>query len=332
MSPVANIRTLPAAYVQRQLNKKLDERQIHGNAFEQKHKLSEHYGGKTMDQHMKIGDILVQAGIITAITLERALARQKGTSLRLGIILEEMGVITEKELAEALAKQTGYKSTSGFAKLHFDQELLSLVPEEMAICRMIFPLKRNETTLALAIDDPNDRETLDLLARQTGLRIMPVLAPRHEIREAVKQHYMSGVVTDAGDKKKILVVEDSPSMVAVLKNTLEDEGYVVVTAKDGIEGLKMAMQELPDLIITDDLMPKMDGFTMMKNLRSSPETASIPAMLITSQSAGEEEKKAFDSGFIDFILKPAQPIRVISRVKRAFQLIETLKSVQGLNL
>lgn len=284
-----------------------------------------------MDQHIKIGDILVQAGIITAITLERALARQKGTSLRLGMILEEMGVITEKELAEALAKQTGYKSTSGFAHLHFDKELLALVPEEMAICRMIFPLKRNETTLALAIDDPNDRETLDILARHTGLRVMPVLAPRHEIREAVKQHYMTGEVTDAGDKKKILVVEDSPSMVAVLKNTLEEEGYVVVTAKDGIEGLKMAIQEIPDLIITDDLMPKMDGFTMMKNLRSSPETAAIPAILITSQSAGEEEKKAFDSGFIDFILKPAQPIRVISRVKRAFQLIETLKSAQGLN-
>lgn len=285
---------------------------------------------RTMEPHKMIGNILVETGIITATTLERALERQKGTSKRIGIVLEEMGVITEEELAEALAKQTGYKSTTGFAQYPFKKELLTLVPDEIAICRMVFPLKRNETTLALAVNDPNDRETIDLLSRQTGLRIMPVLAPRHEIREAVKLHYMSGEVTDAEGRKKILVVEDSPSMVTVLKNTLEEEGYAVVTATDGLEGLKKAMQELPDLIITDALMPKMDGVTMMSTLRSSPETAMIPAILLTSQTAGEEEKKAFEAGFIDFILKPAQPIRVVSRVKRAFQIVESLRNVGGL--
>jgi PleD family two-component response regulator len=78
-------------------------------------------------------------------------------------------------------------------------------------------------------------------------------------------------------------------------------------------------------------MPKMDGISMMNALRSTPETATIPAILLTSQTAGEEEKKAFEAGFIDFILKPAQPIRVVSRVKRAFQIVESLKNVGGLN-
>jgi CheY-like chemotaxis protein len=279
------------------------------------------------DNRKKIGDVLVEAGIITETTLERALARQRGTSKRLGIVLEEMGVITEEELAEALAKQSGFKSTSGFAHYPFSRDLLDLVPEEMAICRMVFPLKRNETTLALAINDPNDRDTLDLLGRQTGLRIMPVLASRKEIREAVRRHYMPGDATYAGEQKKILAVEDSPAMLTVLRNTLEEEGYLVITAMDGLDGLKKAMQELPDLIITDALMPKMDGMSMMATLRSSPETSAIPAILLTGQTAGEEEKKALESGFIDVIHKPAQPIRVVSRVKRAFQIMESLKNV-----
>lgn len=279
-----------------------------------------------MEQRKKIGDILVEAGIITQLTLDRALARQAGTSHRIGIILEEMGVITEEELAQALAKQTGCKSTSGFANYSFPKELLGLVPDDIAIGRLVFPLKRNDTTLALATTDPADVETMETISRKTGLRIMPVLAPRHEIQEAVRRHYLAGETTEANGRKKILVVEDSPSMLTVLKNTLEEEGYLVLTAKDGLEGLKLAVRELPDLIVTDATMPKMDGQTMMRNLQGVPETATIPAILLTSKTAAEVEKMAFEDGFMDFITKPAQPMRVASRVKRAFQIMENIRN------
>jgi PleD family two-component response regulator len=275
-------------------------------------------------ERKKIGDILVEAGLISATTLERALTRQKETSRRIGEVLQDMGVITEKELAEGLATQYGFRSSSGFANVSFDKALLALVPEDIAISRLVFPLKKNETTLAVAMDDPWDRETLDLLARKTGLTIMPVLAPLSEIREAVKRNYMGVEITVSSGRKKILVIEDSPSMVTVLRNTLEEEGYQVTVAQDGMEGLKKAMSELPDLIITDAIMPKMDGMTLMKMLRNAPATATIPVILLTSQSAAEAEKKAFEAGFIDYIIKPAPPLRVATRVKRAFQMMENM--------
>ena len=72
-------------------------------------------------------------------------------------------------------------------------------------------------------------------------------------------------------------------------------------------------------------MPRMDGFGLMRAIKANPETAHIPIILLTSKASGEEEQKALESGFLDFIAKPVQPIRVVSRVKRAFEIIKNMK-------
>jgi CheY-like chemotaxis protein len=69
----------------------------------------------------------------------------------------------------------------------------------------------------------------------------------------------------------------------------------------------------------------MDGFAMLRALQANPSTAGIPAILLTSKASGEDEKRAFDAGFLDFIPKPVQPIRIVSRVKRAIELINAMK-------
>lgn len=277
-----------------------------------------------MEQKKQLGTLLVETGIITTKTLERALERQKGSGKRLGVVLEEMGVITEDEIVDALARQSGSKTAKGFARYPFPKELLNLVNADFAVQKTIFPLKFSDGVLAIAVTDPLDIDTFEFLKKKTGYRIMPVLSSRHEITAAIAGHYLSGSEEDTG-RLKVLVVDDSTSITAIIATALRKEGYDVKEAFDGVEGLKLAIADKPDLIICDSIMPRMDGFAMMRTLRANPDTAAIPAILLTSKASGEDEQRAFEAGFLDFVPKPVQPIRIVSRVKHAFSIITALK-------
>jgi CheY-like chemotaxis protein len=277
-----------------------------------------------MEQKKQLGTLLVDAGIISVKTLERALERQKGSGKRLGTVLEEMGVITEGELVDALASQFGFKTVKGFAGFSFPHDILSFVHEDMAVQKVIFPLKVHDGKLALAVTDPFDIDTFNFLTKKTGMEIFPVLSTRQEIMAAISAHYLRGK-DDTSGKLKILIVDDSPPVMTIMATALRKEGYAVDEAIDGVDGLKHAMADKPDLIICDSVMPRMDGFALLRALRANPATASIPAILLTSKASGEDEQRAFEAGFLDFIPKPVQPIRIISRVKHAFQIMTAMK-------
>ncbi|RNC69055.1 MAG: response regulator [Desulfuromonadales bacterium] len=277
-----------------------------------------------MIQKKPLGDLLVEAGIITVKTLERALERQRGSGKRLGQILEEMSVITGEELIDALSKQLSYKTVKGFSEYTFPPELLALVPQDMAVQKLVFPLKLKETMLALAINDPFDQETIEFLAKKNRLQVIPILATRQELMIAIEKHYLHGKMKDM-ERQKILVVEDTAPVATIIQVALLKEGFDVLVANDGVEGLKQAVAEKPDLIICDAVMPRMDGFGLMRALRANPSTADIPMILLTSKATGEDEQRALEAGFIDFIAKPVQPIRIVTRVKRAFELLKRFK-------
>lgn len=271
-----------------------------------------------------LGDILVEADIISKKTLERALERQKGTKERLGTVLEEMGVITEEELADALAAQFNFKTVKGFIDHTFPQDLIDLLPSDFAMKKLVFPLRQKEHMLAVAITDPFDMETMEMLTRITGFQIIPVIATRREILDAIAKFYLKSPVK-AVVSEEILVVEDSPQVANLIQVALVRAGYQVLVAVDGLEGLKLAISERPRLIITDSVMPRMDGFGLMRALKANPLTADIPVIMLTSKASSEDEQKALDFGFIDFIPKPVQPLRVISRVKRVLELARKFK-------
>ena len=277
-----------------------------------------------MQQKKQLGTLLVEAGIISLKTLERALERQKGSGKRLGTVFEEMGVITESELVDAIASQFGFKTVKGFAGYSFPHSILAFVHEDMAVQKVIFPLKLQEGVLALAVTDPFDIDTFDYLTKKTGMKIIPVLSTRQEIMAAITAHYLRGKEDPSG-RLKILVVDDSPTVTAIIAAALRKEGYAVTEATDGVEGLKHAITDKPDLIICDSVMPRMDGFALLRALRANNATALIPAILLTSKASGEDEQRAFEAGFLDFVSKPVQPIRVVSRVKHAFQIINAMK-------
>jgi len=277
-----------------------------------------------MENKKQFGALLVEKNIISGMTLERALARQKDSGRKLGAVLEEMGVITERELIDTLAKQFGFKTVKEFAGYSFPVELLDLVHADMALQRTIFPLKSQDGTLAIATNDPFDNDTFEYLGKKTGLKIMPVLSIRQDIQAAIKKHYLRDAENDT-DRRKVLVVDDSLPIATIIEVALKKEGYDVIVGQDGVEGLKMALVEKPDLIICDSVMPRMDGFALIRAIRANSSTALIPMILLTSKASGEDEQRAFEAGFLDFIPKPVQPIRIVSRVNHAFTLIAAMK-------
>lgn len=270
-----------------------------------------------------LGDILVESEIISRKTLERALERQKFDKQRLGALLEEMGVITEEELAEALAKQFNFKTIKNFINHTFPQDLLDLIPSDMAMKKLIFPLRQKENMLAVAITDPFDLETMEALTRITGYQIIPVISTRREILDAIAKNYLKSAIHTEGES--ILIVEDSSPVATVIQVALAKEGFSALVAHDGLEGLKLAVSERPQLIITDSVMPRMDGYGLLRAIKANPMTSHIPVIMLTSKASTEDEQKALEFGFIDFIPKPVQPVRVVSRVKRALELTRKYK-------
>lgn len=270
--------------------------------------------------HKELGKLLVEANIISTKTLERALAIQQESGKRLGAVLEKMGVITIEELVEALAKQLNLKVVKGFADAVFSESLLSLIPVDLAIEKLIFPIKDLNGILGVAVSDPFDAETIDFLAQKTGRKVLKALATRKEISTAINLHYLHGAAPSEYNKR-ILIIDDSDLTSKIIQVALEKEGYAVDVANDGLDGLKLAMMNKPDLIICDLIMPRMDGYTFLKNLKNTPVIENIKVILLTAKATAEEEQKALNYGFFDFVPKPVQTIRVIARIKRAFELL-----------
>ncbi len=269
-----------------------------------------------------LGDILVEADIISKKTLERALERQKSEKNRLGVVLEEMGVITEDELVDALSKQFNFKTIKNFVGHTYAQELLDMLPSDFAMKKLVFPLKQKDAMLAVAITDPFDLETIEMLSRITGLQVVPVLATRKEILNAISVHYLKSN-SEAGEA--ILVVEDSTPVATIIQMALVKEGYKVLLATDGLEALKIAISERPKLIITDSVMPRMDGYGLLRAIKGNPMTSEIPIIMLTSKASTEDEQKALEFGFSDFIPKPVQPLRVVSRVKHVLDMMKKFR-------
>lgn len=274
-----------------------------------------------------IGNLLVGAGIISVKTLERALELQRGSGKRLGKLLRDMGIVTEQEVIEALARQCDLRIVRNFADQPFPKELLDLVPAQLALEKMIFPLKHHEKVIALATLDPFDSATFTELSRKTGMKIYLALATSEDITAAIKKHYLKAEKIDK-NCQTILIIDDSMVTTQVLDIALRKEGYEVLVAGDGIEGLKLAISHHPDLIVCDLFMPRMDGYAFMLALKTHADMAAIPVILMTARASMEEEHKALKAGFIDFIGKPAMPTRVISRIKRTFALTGNTQQTQ----
>ncbi|MDV7340668.1 response regulator [Terasakiella sp. A23] len=122
-------------------------------------------------------------------------------------------------------------------------------------------------------------------------------------------------------KKKILIVDDTPENIDVLKEVLITD-YSVKAALNGQVALKIANKDNPDLILLDVMMPGMDGFEVCEKLKSDPQTAHIPIIFVTAKTEEVDENKGFDVGAVDYIRKPITPSVVLRRVETHLSLVQ----------
>jgi len=123
---------------------------------------------------------------------------------------------------------------------------------------------------------------------------------------------------DNKPKVKVLIVDDDAFLSGIYATKLELEGFAVVTARDGDEGLKAAFKEKPDLILLDVLMPKLDGFEVLKRLKAEESTKATPVIMLTNLGQKEDIEKGLEEGAIDYLIKahfvPAEAVAKIKKV------------------
>ena len=118
---------------------------------------------------------------------------------------------------------------------------------------------------------------------------------------------------------KILVCDDERHIVRLIQVNLEKQGWQVVTAYDGKEGLEKIRAEKPDLCVLDVMMPYMDGFEVLKSLRREPETESLPVIMLTAKAQDKDVFEGYHYGADMYLTKPFNPAELVSFVKRIAQ-------------
>jgi len=103
------------------------------------------------------------------------------------------------------------------------------------------------------------------------------------------------------EKIKVLLVEDEQTLSMIIKDTLEEKEFLITTAKDGEEGLRLFMQINPDVLVADVMMPKMDGFEMVRRIRQTDKTT--PVLFLTARSAINDVVEGFELGANDYLKK-----------------------------
>ena len=113
----------------------------------------------------------------------------------------------------------------------------------------------------------------------------------------------------------ILIVDDSPTEIHIFKKLLEKQGYNIITAANGQEGLDMAKRDHPDLIIMDVVMPVLNGFQATRKLRNDQETADIPVIMVTTKGQETDINWGKRQGANEYLIKPVMPVELLSKIK-----------------
>lgn len=130
-------------------------------------------------------------------------------------------------------------------------------------------------------------------------------------------------------KQRVLIVEDEKNIVDILRFNLRKEGYDTQEAYDGEVGLALALQEAPDLILLDLMLPKMNGFEVCKRLRD--QGRSTPVIIITAREAEKDKILGLDLGADDYITKPFSPSVLVARIKAHLAQYDRLKQAGGVD-
>jgi len=130
---------------------------------------------------------------------------------------------------------------------------------------------------------------------------------------------------EPGGRKKLLYVDDSPVMHHFVRSALQNSGYELIEAMDGEEGYEKYCEHLPNVIVTDIEMPKMNGLDLCKKIKENNEGRFIPIVILSSKSQPIDIDTAFNYGADDYLVKPVTPVRLIEKIKDYFAVLDRKK-------
>ena len=128
----------------------------------------------------------------------------------------------------------------------------------------------------------------------------------------------------------VLVVDDDPALRLVLRHTMEQDGYYVIEASNGLEAIQATVRQRPDLILMDAIMPEMDGFRAISELKAMRDFESLPILIITSLDDDQSVSQAFSVGASDYINKPINWSVLKHRVRRLLYTAEAERKIRHL--
>lgn len=121
------------------------------------------------------------------------------------------------------------------------------------------------------------------------------------------------------DRKRLLLIDDDPNLILLVKDYLEFRGYEVQTADNGREALNLLSQNLPDMIICDIMMPEMDGYGLIENVRQDPRTSWIPVLFLSARGQSQDRIKGLNLGADVYMVKPFEPEELVAQVESSLK-------------
>ncbi len=121
------------------------------------------------------------------------------------------------------------------------------------------------------------------------------------------------------DNKHLLLVDDDPNLVLLVKDYLEFQGYEVTTAENGKEALELLTKQIPDMIICDVMMPEMDGYSLIEKVRQDARTSWVPVMFLSAKGQSQDRVKGLNTGADVYMVKPFEPEELVAQVESSLK-------------
>ncbi|MEA5510657.1 response regulator transcription factor [Crocosphaera sp. UHCC 0190] len=121
------------------------------------------------------------------------------------------------------------------------------------------------------------------------------------------------------DNKHLLLVDDDPNLILLVKDYLEFQGYEVTTAENGQEALDLLSKQVPDMIICDVMMPEMDGYALIEKIRQDARTSWVPVMFLSAKGQSQDRVKGLNTGADVYMVKPFEPEELVAQVESSLK-------------
>jgi DNA-binding NarL/FixJ family response regulator len=133
------------------------------------------------------------------------------------------------------------------------------------------------------------------------------------------------------EQKQLMLVDDDPNLIVLVKDYLEFRGYDVLTAENGRQALELLQKTIPDLIICDVMMPEMDGYTLVEHIREDPRTEWVPVLFLSAKGQSQDKVKGLTTGADVYMVKPFEPEELVAQVESSLKQASRLIKHQSQN-